>query len=255
MDSQAKSRALHAAPPKFASRERVKKVLIVDSDQDFRKNLVDQVYNEISGVEIKQAANGQEALYVMEHFSVDLLVTELAMPVMDGFELLSYLKQQELRVPVMVITGSPLADIQDILRNLGFYMFHQKSEDNQDLIDRIKDSLLSEVEGSLSGVSMAGFLQLLESERKNCLINVMHNGQHGTLHVVDGAVIDAQLDDMRGEEAAKRIVCWGSVQMFISQGTRFGRNTVNLKLQDLLLQAFVRHDEEQSENGEQRDSA
>lgn len=223
--------------------DRSKKVLLVDSDDEYRASMTTELQQQLSGIDIKQAANGQEALYVMERFTVDLLVTELNMPVMDGFELLNFLRQQNLRVPVMVITDSPLADIQDILRSLGYYMFHQKSAEKSSLIDRIKDALLSEVEGSLHGVSVAGFLQLLESERKNCILSVMHNGRRGQIHVVDGAVIDAQTEKMRGEDAAKEIVCWGNVQMFISQGSRFGRNTVKLKLQDLLLQAFVRQDE------------
>lgn len=220
-----------------------KTILIVDSDELFRHGLSVRLRHELPQISVEVAGTGKEALWVIEHKTVDLLVTELDMPVMDGFELLTHLRDQHIKMPVLVMTESPLEDVQDALRNLGYYILHRKETNPQQLIERVRDTLTSEVEGSLHGVSIAGFLQLLEAERKNCMLTVIKAERTGQIHVVDGTVIDAHTENLNGLEAAKEIVAWSNVQMFVSQGSRCGKNNIKLGLNDLLLQAFVRRDE------------
>jgi two-component system chemotaxis response regulator CheY len=63
----------------------------------------------LSGVEIAeyhQAGNGKEALSVLEGHWVDLILTDINMPVMDGEEFLARLRQDELYkdIPVIVVS-------------------------------------------------------------------------------------------------------------------------------------------------------
>src|SRR3569623_1409895 len=57
------------------------------------------------GHRVLAAGNGGEALALFQANSVDLVITELRMPEMDGIELLAALREQASDVPVMVITA------------------------------------------------------------------------------------------------------------------------------------------------------
>lgn len=225
----------------------MKTILIVDDDEVFRETLVDTVRKEVPELDIRTAENGKTALDLLNRMPVDMLVTDLNMPVMDGFELLAAIKDQNKKVPVMVVTEFPLEEVQDVLGAMGFYMFYRKTTNPITLINRIKDTTRAEVVGSLHGLTTAGVLQLLEAERKNCLITVEAVGKSGQIYMKDGGVIDAHTPDMHGIDAAMKIVCWNNVKITLSHSFGYERRVITMKLTDLLLNAFVSQDEAESE--------
>jgi len=82
-------------------------VLVVD-DSSAMRAFIKRVFA-VSGVEIDeyhQAANGKEALALLESHWVDLILTDINMPVMDGEEFLERLRQDELYrdIPVIVVS-------------------------------------------------------------------------------------------------------------------------------------------------------
>jgi CheY-like chemotaxis protein len=87
------------------SRTERKTVLVVEDDVDFRELLVDHLV--ACGRTVRTAGNGAEALAVLADTGVDvgILLLDLRMPVMDGFELCQRLERQGKRVPIVVMTA------------------------------------------------------------------------------------------------------------------------------------------------------
>jgi two-component system chemotaxis response regulator CheY len=88
-------------------------VLIVDDSKAMR-NVIKKILS-ISGFrlgEFLEASNGQEALEVLENHWVDLVLTDIHMPVMNGLDLLRALTKDELwqDIPVAFITTDPNED-------------------------------------------------------------------------------------------------------------------------------------------------
>jgi DNA-binding response OmpR family regulator len=81
---------------------------VVDDDEMLLDALVRYLARE--GLEVKIARNGREALEEMEHRRPDLMVLDLMMPGMSGFEVIEALRQQSGRpkVPVLVFTAKEL---------------------------------------------------------------------------------------------------------------------------------------------------
>jgi CheY-like chemotaxis protein len=90
------------------------RVLVVDDD-DIQRSGLSRLLNAL-GYDALTAANGVEALAVANGQSVDLVLTDIGMPQMDGFELLARLKREEAtsHVPVIVVSG--MDDIQSVVR-------------------------------------------------------------------------------------------------------------------------------------------
>jgi DNA-binding NtrC family response regulator len=79
------------------------RILIVDDDQRQRSNLAAILSD--CDVDTQLAADGQEAMELLNAFDADVIVVDLVMPRMDGFELLRHLKERGDLTPAIVLTG------------------------------------------------------------------------------------------------------------------------------------------------------
>ena len=70
-----------------------KSVMLIVDDVEINRAILTQFFK--SDYIIVEAANGREALDVIENQSVDIVLLDLVMPVMDGFEFLSIVKKNE----------------------------------------------------------------------------------------------------------------------------------------------------------------
>jgi two-component system, OmpR family, alkaline phosphatase synthesis response regulator PhoP len=82
-----------------------KKILIVDDDPDIRLFLEFNLKKK--GFGISQAANGEKALEILKDQIPDLIITDMMMPILDGYGLLEAVKKNtELsHIPVIMLTG------------------------------------------------------------------------------------------------------------------------------------------------------
>lgn len=82
----------------------VAKILVVD-DEELIRNCIAEVIN-ILGHEDCNAENGQDALEQLAGNSIDIVITDIHMPGMDGIQLLRHIKDRHPHVDVLVTTGS-----------------------------------------------------------------------------------------------------------------------------------------------------
>ena len=80
-----------------------RQILVVDDEPKMRRVL--EIMLQKMGHRVLGAGNGVEALALFQAHGVDLVITDLRMPEMDGIELLAALRAQASDVPVMVITA------------------------------------------------------------------------------------------------------------------------------------------------------
>lgn len=78
-------------------------VLVVEDDADLREAMVDTI--ELSDYRCLQAANGREALQVLTRHSVDMIVSDVNMPEMDGLELLKQVRVEYPHIPMLLVTA------------------------------------------------------------------------------------------------------------------------------------------------------
>jgi DNA-binding response OmpR family regulator len=78
-------------------------VLVVEDEENVRSVLCDSIAFE--GYRVTGASGGQEALEILAKESVDLVLTDLMMPNMNGWQLLEAVKEQDESILVVIITG------------------------------------------------------------------------------------------------------------------------------------------------------
>jgi CheY-like chemotaxis protein len=81
------------------------RILLVDDNHVVRDMLVDLVGS--LGYRADAAASGVEALALFDRGQYDVVLTDLMMPGMSGWEVLAALRQRDPQLPIIILTGTP----------------------------------------------------------------------------------------------------------------------------------------------------
>jgi DNA-binding NtrC family response regulator len=104
------------------------RLLVVDDDQNVREGFSKALTS--WGHEVRTAEDGLDALAVLEKFSAAVILTDLKMPRMDGFELIQKLRSQGRLPPTIVLTAFGSLDMAvSTIHDLGGFWFLEKPVD------------------------------------------------------------------------------------------------------------------------------
>ena len=78
-------------------------ILIVEDDKELSQLF--QNVLEKNGYQVKSASDGALALEILDKEYIDLIISDIMMPVMDGYELVSELRSAGYQIPVLMITA------------------------------------------------------------------------------------------------------------------------------------------------------
>jgi CheY-like chemotaxis protein len=229
----------------------MKTILVVDDEPSVLFALSEGLTDRRHGVRVATAANGIEAVAVLEAEAVDLVLTDLRMPDMDGFELLTFLRRNHAALPVILMTALGDADISSRLATAGSFELLPKPFDLPDLKRKIAEMLAQSVKGRVENISLASFLQLLEMERKTCTLSIRSHhpeaGREGKLYFragrLIGATTGAVTGETRGREAALEVVTWEHADIEIADGCPPIEPEIEAPLSFLLMEGMRLKDE------------
>lgn len=83
----------------------MKTVLIVENDRNILDLLATTLSDYLDLLTVKKATNGIEAYKILHEQKVDLMITDLVMPLLDGCELIQYMKNFRPNIPIVAISG------------------------------------------------------------------------------------------------------------------------------------------------------
>ena len=115
----------------------MKNILLVDDEMIFLKSLAEGLGMLNKDYNVMLANNGEHAIRVLKSAKVDLLLTDLKMPVMDGFDLLLEVLKKYPYLPVIVMSSFSNDDVIKKINAMGFLYFIEKPFEFDDLIEKI----------------------------------------------------------------------------------------------------------------------
>lgn len=81
-------------------------ILVIDDSSALRKVLIKAIKMcNLGNMEFFQAEHGEEALNLLKNQWIDVIFTDINMPVMDGITLMKELKKSEMKIPIIVVTS------------------------------------------------------------------------------------------------------------------------------------------------------
>jgi two-component system NtrC family response regulator len=114
-------------------------ILIVDDEKNYPPIL--KAVMEEEGYEALTAYSGEEALNVLAHSDIDLVLTDMKMPAMDGIELLERIKSKDPELPVIMMTAHGTVEKAVEAMQKGAYNYVLKPFDNERLVIYVKKAI------------------------------------------------------------------------------------------------------------------
>ncbi|HKY35284.1 MAG TPA: EAL domain-containing protein [Polyangiaceae bacterium] len=118
-----KRRSQAAAPPSDVEREGDATkawVLLVDDEPELLRGVCRGL--KLQGYSVTEARNGEEAVQHLSRRAFDVVVSDIVMPGMDGIHLLREIREHDLHVPVVLMTGAPA--VSTAVQALEYGAFH-----------------------------------------------------------------------------------------------------------------------------------
>jgi CheY-like chemotaxis protein len=231
----------------------IKNVLLVDDDHEMLIALKEGFKKYKDSFSTLLAIDGLKAVEILMKNTISLVVTDLKMPAMDGFELLAHIMEHFPDIPVIIITGYSTPEMEHLAREGGAVGYIAKPFLIENLAHQIMISLRKESEGgTLHNVSSGMFLQLVGIEQKTCTIRLEDkvSNKTGVLFFQEGELFDARVNDLQGENAAYEIFSWDQVNLSIQNGCALREKRIHNEMQHLILEAVRRKDEDINNAGQ-----
>ena len=153
--------------------ENLKRILIVDDDDEIRELLEFDVAQ--SGYFVDTAKDGKEGLTKILNNSYDLVILDVMMPKMNGFDVCKNIRQAKLSIPVLMLTAKGTIDDKTIGFDCGADDYLVKPFDVQEVLLRIRVLLRRNqppVEQTLSNeILQAGNIEIFPDTLECIIVN------------------------------------------------------------------------------------
>lgn len=121
--------------------KRPNEVLLVDDDQAVRK-MMQKVLTK-AGLNVHAVERAREALEILKRGRrFEAIVTDLMMPEMDGMQLLRFVRQLDLEVPMIIVTGNPTLESAIMAMEYGGFRYLPKPVENQRLVEVVREAAM-----------------------------------------------------------------------------------------------------------------
>jgi CheY-like chemotaxis protein/Tfp pilus assembly protein PilZ len=220
----------------------MKNILIVDRDPVMLQTFAGLLKSQGQLLHVTTADSGKTALNILARFKIDLLVTGLKIPDLDGFQLLSHVSHNYPELRTIVMVEGPIGIAQARLQRVGSRAVATPTTDIGHLIQRVFTELQIDYGGHMRGISLPSFLQMLELEGKSCRLNISTTDKSGVLFIMEGELIDGQTGKSEGETAVFDILSWQTSQFDIDYAPFQRVRRIHKPLMSILLESRDRLD-------------
>ncbi len=185
----------------------MKKVLIAEDDNILSIRLVKALEKHGDVLDVIAVSNGKIAMDVLEKHRIALLVTDILMPEVDGFELLAHVSEHYPVIPCFVMTAIEAPEVKSKMPRDLVRFFHKPFETDVFTAAVLRTVQRDIPRGVIHGISVASLCAMIEMEKKTCLFEVKPEGEEqGLLYFDSGTLYDASLAGLKGEAAAHQIL-------------------------------------------------
>jgi CheY-like chemotaxis protein/predicted regulator of Ras-like GTPase activity (Roadblock/LC7/MglB family) len=216
-------------------------ILLVDDEAFFLTSVVEGLRQVAPGLEISTAHDGIAALEVLDRQPIEIVVTDIHMPRLDGFGLMAELINRESDVDVVVLTAYDRPNLQAHDRLAVECL--EKPLDFDQLISTLLGIIRRRANWQLRGVSLIGLLQTLEIERGEAAIRVQDGTRVVWIYIHSGRLVHAKSEAGIGLAVAAAALRWAKPRVEVHLLPRGTERTMDASITEAILDAARIHDE------------
>jgi CheY-like chemotaxis protein len=232
-----------------------RKVLVVDDEETLTWSMTKTLAKDTDQYEIIIANTGTDALQILEKGPVDVVVTDIRMPDINGLDLLSRVREKYPSTKVIIMTAYGSPEVHKEATRRGSYFYLEKPFEISD----VRTIILKALEEKRGGfVGQVVDLQLVDIIQMACLgrftmsLTVTKGDEEGLIYFQNGEIAHAEMGDIEGKEALYIILDWHEGRFNSQMGISPPKETIADRWEHLLLEGMRRKDEAKA--AEERDS-
>lgn len=229
----------------MASKTTMKKILVVDDEEDILWSLKEFLVNDELQAQVITAGSGEEALEKLARERIDLVITDIKMPGISGFDLLVEIKNRFPYIAVIVMTAFPSSEFKrESLLKGGIY-FVEKPFDIRVLRQRVIEATREsgQFKGMLSGISLSDVILIKCMSGVTTALRVTEGHRQGIIFFQKGEIIHALCDDLDGEAAFYEIIAFSCGNLDTVNIAELPERTIFIPYTALLMEGALRLDE------------
>jgi len=119
----------------------MKNILVLDDNKDFLDAMSTRLRSCLQGCNILTASDGAHGKEILRSMHIDLVLTDLTMPLVDGYMLIEHAKKLYPSVPICAMTADCTSQVKDRLRSMGVRNWIEKPFKTEQLAHLIAQEL------------------------------------------------------------------------------------------------------------------
>jgi len=177
------------------------------------------------------------AIDILSKQHVDLLIYDLTISTDNGLEEFSELTHSFPYIPcITLIDGQRIKQNRSIACGASYCL--EKPIDVEKILNYAKKLLNTGTWGTIKGIPIHSFLQMLESEETTCTLQINRKNDRGILYIKKGVLINAETKSLVGEEAAFLVLAWEETIIEMKYFNCQRRQRIHKPLIAIIIEAF-----------------
>lgn len=222
-------------------------LLIVEDEDQLRENIAGFLRSYSDEFEVITAATGEQGLEEIRTRSVDLLLTDVRLPGIDGIEVVCQALKVRPQLKVVVMTAFSSSEMRDAADHAGALRFVEKPVDLHELRKTLLEVSRTATGWAclLGGLDIFDLVQLLAVTRKRRSVRIANGRHEGMLVFDNGSLTHASSGELEGEEAFFEMVRWhgGSFEESPEPSPGQPLPNISVSVAHLMMEAARRRDE------------
>jgi len=214
----------------------MKKVLIAEDSRTLTTALQLSLETYRDSFETLFVENGLEAMKILQTESIDLVVTDINMPVMDGLVLLAFMLETCPRTPCIIMSGFADANLKEELKDNILHFIDKPVIPDQLARTILKTLKTPPGKEGIKKATFADLVGLIMKGRKTCVFQLKsETGAQGLFYFQDGELYNAVCGKIQGDDAFEKIIRWGEADIRFMKAPRSrGHKMIKTEMKDLL---------------------
>ncbi len=224
-----------------------KHILIVDDEETLTWSLAKSLSHDRETYDITTANDGETALSLFKENNFDLVVLDIRLPGINGFDVLVKIKELNAATKVIIMTAYGSSEAKAKAKARGSLFYIEKPFE----IDQLRELILKALHqdtakgfnGSISGLQLPDLIQMNCLSQATTALYVTKGTREGCIFFEDGQITHAQIGAIDGEEALFTILAWSSGSFRFVGGVKAPETTIQANWEYLLIEGMRKADE------------
>jgi len=185
------------------------RILIVDDEEDLTWSITKSLKRENRALDVISVNSGHEAMEILQNEKIDLLVTDLRMPGINGHDLIKYIQEKKLGIKIIVMTAFGTQEIENQMLLSEQFYFIEKPFEMGSLKQKIFKILNPAPKKVMNNVEKK-IRVLLKTAKPNhdLRVTLVNGNKKGQIYISERQIYQAELGCLNGKNALDEMLRW-----------------------------------------------